>query len=153
MSPSSSPSSAPPHDPAPTRVRSGLARWLWFGLGWVAVAVGAVGIVVPGLPTTVFFIIAASCFARSSPRFERWVLGLPHIGPLVRDYRAGLGMPRKAKVFAIVTIAVVCSISAVLIANLPLRLIVVALGLVGCCYVAWRVPTRERVLEAIDPSR
>ena len=49
-------------------------------MGWVAVAVGAVGIVVPGLPTTVFFIIAASCFARSSPRFERWVLGLPGIG-------------------------------------------------------------------------
>ena len=55
--------------------------------------------------------------------------------------------------FAIVTIVVVCSISAVLIANLPLRLIVVALGLVGRCYVAWRVPTRERVLEALDPSR
>ncbi len=134
-------------------MRSGLARWLWFALGWVAVAVGGVGIVVPGLPTTVFFIIAASCFARSSPRFERWVLGLPTIGPMVRDYRAGLGMPRKAKVFAIVTIAVVCSISAVLIGSLTLRLIVLALGLVGCCYVAWRVPTRERVLEALDPSR
>lgn len=134
-------------------MRSGLARWLWFGLGWVAVAVGAIGIVVPGLPTTVFFIVAASCFARSSPRFERWVLGLPRIGPLVRDYRAGLGMPRKAKVFAIVTIAVVCSISAVLIASLTVRLIVLALGLVGCCYVAWRVPTRERVLESLDPNR
>ena len=79
--------------------------------------------------------------------------GAPAHRRLVRDYRAGLGMPRKAKVFAIVTIAVVCSISAVLIANLPLRLVVVALGLVGCCYVAWRVPTRERVLEALDPSR
>jgi uncharacterized membrane protein YbaN (DUF454 family) len=134
-------------------VRSGLARWLWFGLGWVAVAVGAIGIVVPGLPTTVFFIIAASCFARSSPRFERWVLGLPRIGPLVRAYRGGLGMPRKAKVFAIVTIAVVCSISALLIANLTLRLVVLVLGLVGCCYVAWRVPTSERVLEALEPTR
>jgi hypothetical protein len=49
-------------------------RWLWFGLGWVAVAVGSVGIVVPGLPTSVFFIIAAACFSRSSPRFEQWVL-------------------------------------------------------------------------------
>jgi uncharacterized membrane protein YbaN (DUF454 family) len=114
--------------------------------------VGGIGVVVPGLPTTVFFIIAASCFARSSPRFERWVLGLPTIGPMVRDYRAGLGMPRKAKVFAIATIAIVCSISAVLIGSLTLRLIVVVLGLVGCCYVAWRVPTREQVLEALNST-
>jgi uncharacterized protein YqgC (DUF456 family) len=39
---------------------------MWFAVGWVAVAVGSIGVVVPGLPTTVFFIIAAACFARSS---------------------------------------------------------------------------------------
>ena len=65
----------------------------------------------PGLPTTVFFVIAAACFSRSSPRFEQWVLTRPGIGPMVRDYRAGLGMPRRAKVAAITCIVVVCSIS------------------------------------------
>src|SRR4051812_30638426 len=90
----------------------GPARWLWFTLGWVAVAVGTVGIFVPGLPSTVFFIIAAWCFARSSPRFEAWLLSLPHVGPLIADHRAGLGMPRRAKQWAIAMIIVFCSLSA-----------------------------------------
>ena len=46
---------------------------------------------------TVFFVIAAWCFSRSSPRLERWVLNLPHIGPLVHDYRAGLGIEAALK--------------------------------------------------------
>jgi uncharacterized membrane protein YbaN (DUF454 family) len=125
---------------------------MWFAVGWMAVGVGGVGVVVPGLPTTVFFIIAASCFARSSPRFEQWVLGLPRIGPLVRDYRAGLGMPRKAKVFAIATIAVVCTISALLVGSVGIKVAIVGLGVIGCAYVAWRVPTRERVLEGLERS-
>ena len=56
--------------------------------------------------------VAAACFYRSSPRFEQWVLNLPTIGPMVRDYRAGLGMPKRAKVAAITSIVVVCSLSA-----------------------------------------
>ena len=51
-------------------------------------AIGSVGVVVPGLPTTVFFIVAAACFSRSSSRFEQWVLTRPYVGPMVRDYRA-----------------------------------------------------------------
>ena len=80
-------------------------------LGWLAVALGGLGVVVPGLPTTGFFVLAAACFARSSPRFERWVLSLPTIGPLVRDHRAGLGMPRRAKVLAIGMMLAACSLS------------------------------------------
>lgn len=120
-----------------------MRRMAWFAGGWLAVAIGGVGVVVPGLPTTVFFVIAASCFARSSPRFERWVLDLPHIGPLVRDYRAGLGMPRRAKVMAIGTMVLAVGLSAGLLLSSPLvRVSVLILGLIGCWYVAYRVPTR-----------
>lgn len=91
---------------------SGVVRVLWVSAGLGCVAVGGVGIVVPGLPTTVFFIGAAACFTRSSPRLEAWVLGLPKIGPAVSDYRAGLGMPRRAKVLAISMVVVFVSLSA-----------------------------------------
>src|SRR5690554_5711697 len=64
-------------------VRNRPGRALWFVGGWVAVGVGGLGVVVPGLPTTGFLIIAASCFPRSSPRFEQWVLDLPRFGPMV----------------------------------------------------------------------
>ena len=106
-----------------------LARSGWFALGWASVAVGTVGIVVPGLPTTVFFVVAAACFSRSSPRFEQWVLDRPGVGPLVRDYRAGLGMPRGAKTAAVTSIAVVCSLSAfVLLGHWGVRATVLAAG-------------------------
>ncbi len=125
---------------------SGPARWLWFGAGWVAVALGGVGIVVPGLPTTVFFIVAASCFARSSPRFEAWVLGLPRIGPMVGDYRNGLGMPRRAKAWALGTMWLFVAVSAVLTRSQPVvAAVIVAVALVGTWFIIRRVPTRERV--------
>ncbi|MGH8971573.1 MAG: YbaN family protein [Acidimicrobiia bacterium] len=123
-------------------------RWVWFVAGWMAVAIGGVGVVVPGLPTTVFFIIAASCFARSSPRFERWVLNLPRIGPMVRDHRAGLGMPRRAKTFAVSMIVVFAGASALVAGHPALSLTIASAGLIGVWYVTYRVPTRERVLAA-----
>jgi uncharacterized membrane protein YbaN (DUF454 family) len=121
-------------------------RLAWFALGWLAVGVGAVGIVVPGLPTTGFFVLAAACFARSSPRFERWVLNLPKIGPLVRDHRAGLGMPRRAKVVAITMMLTACGLSSLVVGSVAIAAVVLAAGAVGTWYVGWRVPTRETVL-------
>ena len=117
-------------------------------LGWVAVALGGLGIVVPGLPTTGFFVLAAACFARSSPRFEKWVLGLPKIGPLVRDHRAGLGMPRRAKVVAIAMMLTACSLSSLALGSPLLAGVVMGAGLVGTWYVGWRIPTRERMVAA-----
>ncbi len=132
---------------SPAQVRKGPVAWLWLAAGGVSVAIGAIGVVVPGLPTTVFFVIAAACFARSNPRFEQWVLDLPRVGPLVRDHRAGLGMPRRAKVVAVVMILAASVGSGVFaIDNRAIGALVVALGLVGVAYVTWRVPTRERVL-------
>ncbi|MEM7325935.1 MAG: YbaN family protein [Actinomycetota bacterium] len=122
-------------------------RLIYLMAGLLSVAIGGIGIFVPGLPTTVFFIIAAWCFSKSNERLERWVLELPGIGPMVSDYRDGLGMPRRAKVFAIGSIVLAVGLSAgLLIDNLTVRLIVVAAGLVGVWYVGIRVPTRETVL-------
>ncbi len=119
--------------------------YLCSGLG--CVAIGGVGVVVPGLPTTVFFIMAAWFFSRSSKRLERWVLNLPGVGIMVSDYRAGLGMPKRAKTVAISCIVIAVTFSAGFAIGNPLvRLLVAALGVIGVWYVATRVPTRENVL-------
>lgn len=127
---------------------------LWLLAGLVCVGVGGVGVVVPGLPTTVFFVAAAWCFSRSSERMERWVLGLPGVGQLVSDYRSGLGMPRRAKVIAIASITVAVSISAAIALEHPAaRAGVTAAGLVGIWWILQRVPTRETVLNGrVEPS-
>lgn len=121
----------------------------WVTVGLIFVAIGGVGVIVPGLPTTVFMILAAWCFSKSSPRLERWVLELPGVGPMVRDFRAGLGMPRRAKTAAIGSIVVAVTLSTiVMIATNWLRVLVVVLGAVGVGYIARKVPTRETVLAA-----
>lgn len=112
-------------------------RIVWAGAGLVSVGLGGLGIIVPGLPTTVFFIIAAWCFSKSSPRLEQWVLDLPRIGPAVRRYRAGDPMPRKAKAWAIASIVVFAGAASLfLIDALAVRLIVAVAGLVGILVVS-----------------
>lgn len=124
---------------------------MWFGLGWVAVALGAIGVVVPGLPTTGFMVAAAACFAKSSPRFEQWVLDLPGVGKSVADYRSGLGMPKRAKVVAISMMTVAIAISAgLLVDNTAVRSTIVAAGVIGVWYIVRRVPTAPAVPAPAD---
>ncbi len=121
---------------------SWLARSMWFGFGWLAAAFGAIGVVVPGLPTTVFMIIAAACFAHCSPRFEQWVLHLPGVGRSVADYRSGRGMPKRAKVAAITMMVLAIMLSAgLLVENSAVRASIVVAGLIGAWYIVWQVPT------------
>lgn len=122
-------------------------RSLWCAGGFVSVGIGGIGIVVPGLPTTVFFIIAAWCFSHGSPRFEQWVLNLPAIGPTVRDHRLGLGMPRRIKVIANVMMWTAITISGIVLHALPWVVAgIVSLGIIGSIYIVFQVPTRETEL-------
>ncbi len=121
-----------------------ISRALWCVGGFAAVAFGGVGVIVPGLPTTVFVIIAAWCFSHGSPRFERWVLDLPAIGPMVRDHRLGLGMPRRIKVIANVMMWTAIAISSIVLHSMPWVVAgIVSLGIVGTIYIVFQVPTRE----------
>jgi uncharacterized membrane protein YbaN (DUF454 family) len=74
------------------------AVYLLLGLGFTAL--GVAGAFLPLLPTTVFLILAAACFAKSSPRLEAWILDHKQFGPLVRDWREHGAIPRRAKVLA-----------------------------------------------------
>jgi uncharacterized membrane protein YbaN (DUF454 family) len=135
----------PPDQPATTaRPLSRPVRLALLAAGWLAVGIGMVNLFLPGLPGTVFFVIAAWCFARSSPRFERWLLGLPVVGQLVADYRAGLGMPMRAKVVAVTAITVAVGVSVLVLDVHPLLLAgLAALGVVGVWVILARVPTRR----------
>ncbi|MGQ3675768.1 YbaN family protein [Xanthobacter sp. TB0139] len=83
------------------RWHSALYRQVLFAAGIIFVMIGAIGLVVPMMPGTIFLILAAWCFARSSPRFETWLLTHRHLGPSVVRWRESGAIPPIAKMFAI----------------------------------------------------
>ena len=121
-----------------------LAKLMWVSLGSLFVGLGAIGVIVPGLPTTPFLILAAACYIRSSQRLYDWLISNKRFGPYLKDYREGKGIPRKAKRLAVVMIVVFVSFSVVFgIEDLTLKIVVGLLGLIGLLYVLFKVPVAE----------
>ena len=123
-----------------------LIRVMWIFLGSLFVTLGTIGVFVPGLPTTVFLIIAAACYIRSSEKLYNWLINNKTFGPLIKDYREGKGMPKKAKVLALSMITIFAGSSSIfLIDNPPIQILVGILGIIGFWYVGFRVPTNKSV--------
>ena len=69
-------------------------------LGLVLVGLGIIGMVLPVMPTTIFFILALACFTRSSPKLTAWLLNHPRYGATLRHWQEHKVVPVKAKWFA-----------------------------------------------------
>ncbi|EMI5489103.1 DUF454 family protein [Providencia stuartii] len=80
-------------------------------MGWTAVILACLGVVLPVLPTTPFLLLAAWCFSRSSPRFHHWLLYRSWFGSYIRHWQTYKGLPKGAKPKAIIVILVTFTIS------------------------------------------
>ena len=121
-----------------------LARWLWVALGCLFVGLGAIGAVVPGMPTTVFLVLAAACFIRSSQRLYDWLISDKTFGPYLKDYREGKGIPLRAKVVALSMIVIFVSFAVfVAIEATPIKILVGLIGLIGFLFVFFKVPAAK----------
>ncbi len=88
-----------------------LVRILFAGFGLGCVGIGFVGLVTPGLPGFVFFLIALWAFRNSSPRLEEWLLANRFIGPTLKDWEEERSMKRSTKIVAISMIWVAISVT------------------------------------------
>ncbi|MEO2281502.1 YbaN family protein [Pseudoalteromonas pernae] len=76
------------------------------GIGLLCVALGIVGVALPVMPSTVFFIMALACFTHSSPRLESWLLNHPKVGPSLLAWREHKVVPTRAKWFAAIGMSI-----------------------------------------------
>jgi uncharacterized protein len=125
-----------------TKVSSNpLVRYVWLVLGFLFTGLGFLGYILPGLPGTVFILIAVYFFARSSPRFYNWLLNNRIFGEMIRDWRAGKGLSLRAKTMAISVIAITITISVIAIQNSIVKSVVALCG-VGVSLYLWTRPTK-----------
>ncbi|WP_343314730.1 YbaN family protein [Brucella sp. BE17] len=81
-------------------------RVLYMALGIIMVMLGIIGAVLPVMPTTIFLILAAWFFARSSPKLEARLLADPRFGPLIIKWRERGAIPPRAKLYASIGMSV-----------------------------------------------
>ncbi len=124
----------------PVRSKSRILRLLLTAAGLLSTGLAVLGIFLPLLPTVPFLLLAAACFARSSEHFHRWLLEHPHLGPVVRAYQGGSGIPRRAKMLAITLIWISIAFSAYLVPLFWVRILLFAIGLTLTTYLL-RLPT------------
>ena len=116
-------------------------RAAWLVLGTLFVGLGALGAVLPILPTTPFVLLAASCYARGSRRAHAWILRNRLFGPTVRRWQETGSIAARTKWTAIVLMNVVLGTSIVVaVDHLLPRVVLAAVG-VGVSIFIWRLPT------------
>jgi len=109
-----------------------LLKILWALLGTLSLLLGVLGIIVPGLPTTPFLLLAAWLYLKSSERLHRKLLSNRVLGQYILDFQEKKGMTRRAKIHAIGTMWVMITISCVFfIKSLTAILVVVGFGIIG----------------------
>ncbi len=125
---------------------TGLRRVLYVVAGLTCVGLAYIGVLLPGLPTTPWVLLAGYCFARSSPRLERWLKRSPVFGKLLRDWDEHRGIRLWVKVFAVCLVVTVVTLS-IVFGGLPVwvKWTISGLACVGVCVIVFVVPTvRER---------
>src|SRR5690606_10957305 len=84
-------------------------RWAWWLLAYLSLGLGILGVILPGLPTVPFILLAAWAAMRGSPRLHAWLLAHPHCGPMIHNWQEHGAITRRSKVLAIGTM-VLCAV-------------------------------------------
>lgn len=125
-----------------------IIRILWFIAGTICVVLGAIGIVLPILPTTPFLLAAAACYFKSSERMHKWLLNNKLFGKYIRNYTEGKGLPMKTKITALSVLWITIVFSTVFMLEhilpaqlvLPMQLTMVAVAVAVSIHIL-RLPT------------
>ncbi|HEX7812655.1 MAG TPA: YbaN family protein [Burkholderiales bacterium] len=126
-----------------TEHQSPFVRILLLCVGSLFVILGVIGLFLPVMPTTVFLLLAAACYARGSKRFYNLLLNSPAFGPAILEWRRHRSIPRRTKLFAIAATVVSFVFSIVLFVRDPrMQAGMAAFGIVLVIFL-YSVPSRD----------
>ena len=114
-------------------------RWLWVACGFVFLGIGAVGLVLPLWPTTIFWIAAVFCLAESHPKIRDWIYSRPGVGRIVKDFVERGEISRKGKIAAIGGMLLACLLSGWMLRDSWIGLsVLISTIAIGILFVATR---------------
>jgi uncharacterized membrane protein YbaN (DUF454 family) len=108
----------PSTDTSKKKQKHRIIRALLLAAGTISLALGAIGVVVPLLPTTPFLLLATACYLRSSDRMHSWLINNKWFGSYIKNYQEGKGIPLKTKILAVSFLWITIIISAFVIMNI-----------------------------------
>lgn len=118
-----------------------MTRSFWFIIGICALALGAIGIVLPLLPTTPFIILSAFAFGKSSPSFRAWLVRNKVFGPMIADWEANGAIAPRYKMIA-TTMMVGAFALSVWMGVKPIVLVIQAIVLIAAASYVLSRPNR-----------
>lgn len=121
-----------------------ITRALYVIGGTLSLTLAILGIVVPGLPVTPLALLSAFLYAKSSEKLYNWLLSNKILGPKIKNYQRRKGVTRKGKIGIIVFMTIMVLFSSfIVIQNIPIRMAILSLGLIGLTVVWFFVPTAQ----------
>lgn len=118
----------------------------YFIVGWISLALGVLGIVLPLLPTTPFVLLSAFCFSKSSKRFHDWLLNHKVFGPLVKDWQRHGVIKIQAKILASVSMLLMVSLSLYFVSIPWIYVFAILLMISGVLVFIWTRPSYPQEL-------
>lgn len=97
--------------------------------GFISLVLGAIGIVLPILPTTPFILLSAICFSYSSPKAEKWLSKSKHFGCYIENYKHHTGVPREVKIQSIQFMWCCLALSCIIVRKLWLCILLAVIGI------------------------
>jgi len=121
------------------------SKLILISLGTISLAIGLLGLVVPGLPTTPFLLLTAGLYLRSSDRLYKTIIRSKLLGPYIEWYRTNRGMTRNRKIYAILLMWCMIAMSCIVfIKVLIIEIIVIITGVAGTMVMGFVIPTTDR---------
>ena len=124
--------------------RPRVVRMFFVGAGTLSLILGIIGIFLPLLPTTPFLLLASACYVRGSERMHRRLMEHRHLGPYIRNFEQGKGMPRRAKIIVILVLWMSYAYTLYLVPQMELK---IGLLLIALAVTVWLVRMPEPPVE------